>query len=476
MPAKRVKEVEDIQSSADRLVMISLIIGYSLAVLLCLSLRPLWIDEVVQLTSTTLSSTSEMLHVIPINPGATPLAYLTQRPFVLFAGPSAFWARLPSAIFSVASVFILIKVCRKWKFPSSLMITAVAGYMLLPSQFRYAAEARPYAEALFFAVTTLLTFTLFLNSPGWGSAIGYIASLTASLYTQPLSAFPALAMSAYAARVSLKDRLGPNLLRHLACMVVPVIAFLPWYVFASKAWRTGIVRGDFHFNWTSSIVLDAIKGVSGGSFVCSACLIALACVGASSAVLRIPLVGRLSGMSIRALLICSAGCALLGVLASDAAFGYFFAGRQFVFAAPVISILAAAGLWTVWMRSKIVAAVAALVFIGASLASTISYETHYKENWKSAAEALSATAQQGYCIEIAGDQNIAIYAVFEPALKADVCEPASSLRKVALVSNLYTNPADLQSASRKLAAEGFETRRTISTGGTTVALAEYARE
>ncbi len=457
-----------------RRLMAVIIACYSLAVLLCLSLRPLWIDEVVQLTSTTLSSASAMLKTIPINPGATPLGYLTQRPFVLSANGSAFWARFPSGLFSIASALLLIEVCRKIKLPSSLTILAVVGYMFLPSQFRYATEARPYAEGLFFTVVTLLMFVLLLKSPGWRSASGYIASMTLSFYCQPFSALPALAMSAYIVAVSLKNKLWNNAVRHLACIVVPVLAFLPWYVFASKAWRAGILLERFHFNWTSSIMLDAVKGLSGGSFVCSASVVVLACIGSSSGLLQTPLADRPVRISARELLICSAVCLPLGVFACDAVFGYFFAARQFVFEAPVLSILVAAGLWTVWMSSRVVAGLLATVFVAASLASTISYQTHYKEDWKAAAAAVSAAAQQGYCIMIAGDQNIVIYALFEPGLSADACSATSSPRKVALVSNLYTSSADLRRANSELAAEGYETRRTVVRGGTTVSLIEYA--
>ncbi len=67
-----------------------LLIAYALILLAAVSIRPLWVDEVVQLLITTSSSVSSMIRSIPINPGATPLGYLTQHPFVRAFGLSAF--------------------------------------------------------------------------------------------------------------------------------------------------------------------------------------------------------------------------------------------------------------------------------------------------------------------------------------------------------------------------------------------------
>jgi len=86
-----------------------------------------------------------MMRWVPINVGGVPLGYLTQRPFVLAGGPFAFWARLPSAVFSVASCWLLILLCRELKIPRTTTLFAAGIFMILPAQFRYATEARPYS-------------------------------------------------------------------------------------------------------------------------------------------------------------------------------------------------------------------------------------------------------------------------------------------------------------------------------------------
>src|SRR5579864_1699472 len=129
-------------------VFAAFIIVYGMALLACLSLRPLWLDEVLQLAGTMTSSVAALLRWIPYNIGASPLGYLVQRPFVLAAGPSPFWARLPSAAFSVAGCVAMIGLCRALDLPRKTWLFSLLLFAIVPSQFRYAVEARPYSQAL----------------------------------------------------------------------------------------------------------------------------------------------------------------------------------------------------------------------------------------------------------------------------------------------------------------------------------------
>src|SRR5690242_10069270 len=91
------------RSRIHRLLLRGLFLCYGIILLACLPTKPFWLDEVLQLIGTTTRSWQAMIFHVQHNRGAVPLGYLTQWPFVLAAGPSPFWARLPSAIFSVLS-------------------------------------------------------------------------------------------------------------------------------------------------------------------------------------------------------------------------------------------------------------------------------------------------------------------------------------------------------------------------------------
>ncbi len=89
-----------------------MLLCYSIAIFACLAIRPLWVDEVIQLIATrSAPSVHDMFRSLRISVGAAPIGYLIQRPFVRAMGPSTFWARFPSALFSIASCYLLIRIC-----------------------------------------------------------------------------------------------------------------------------------------------------------------------------------------------------------------------------------------------------------------------------------------------------------------------------------------------------------------------------
>lgn len=452
-----------------------LLLLYGLSVLRCSTLRPLWADEVVQLISTTSPSQASMIRSIPINPGATPLGYLTQRPFVLAWGPSAFPARLPSAFFSILSCWLLLLTCNVLLMPRKVGVIAAGIFMSLPSQFRYATEGRPYAEALCFSVLSMLVFIAWLRRPTLFLGFAYVLSVTAALYTQPYAALAPCGAVIYVAVRKIKDRVWRPALACLMLLAIPGILFLPWYFFASETWARGVVVGRFHFNWTSSLPLDFIKGISGGSFLCSAALICLALLGVS-----LNLSTRSFGPAKPceaeppALLLSASGFVLVGVLAVDAARGYFFASRQILFALPALSILAALGLCGAWARNKAVAIALGIWLLATSLWNDVSYQTHFKEDWVSAAHAVAMAAQQGYCLKMADDESLAFYGVFVPDLHANLCGALMLYPKVAVISSLYTDSVKLNAARLELQRHGFVLRGTGTDGGTTIAFEERA--
>src|SRR5260370_41804297 len=94
-----------------RLPLAGLILVYGAIVLSCLTLRPLWLDEVLQLSGTTMRSFADMVRWIPTNPGAAPLGYFTQRPMILAFGSSPWWWRFPGLVFSLRCCGALLGVC-----------------------------------------------------------------------------------------------------------------------------------------------------------------------------------------------------------------------------------------------------------------------------------------------------------------------------------------------------------------------------
>jgi len=433
---------------------------YGTIALACLELRPLWLDEVIQLIATNSRTANEfMLAMGGRNPGAAPLGYLTQRPFVLAGGVSAFWARLPSLVFSVLACWSLLRLCQELGL-GKIRLLAAGLFMVVPLQFRYAIEGRPYSQALCFSLLAMLAFLRLNRAPGWSAAFLFIFATVIAVYTQPYAILSVCGLVFWAALHHARQRRWTRALLAPACILVAALAFLPWYLLEKRQWTSGIQEhGIPHFHWTLSLAQDIFKGLSGDGFVGSAALILLVCAG------------LLARPAQRGLLLSSALFSLAGALAGDTLSNYFFAARQILFALPGLAILAAIGLRFLYEKQKLIAALGLMVFLTWAVQKDVTIQTDAKEDWAAASRALSVAVRAGSCLDVVPTDALALYAVFAPELPANVCV-ARPKSRVALVSHLYTPPADLARAQDSLRARRYSPTSTISAGGTTITLEE----
>jgi len=432
---------------------------YVLAALACSAVRPLWLDEVFQLVATSSHSVDDfMRNMGSRNPGAAPLGYLTQLPFVLAAGPSKLWARFPSIWFSVLACWALARICRELRMPH-LTVLVTLLFMLIPIQFRYASEGRPYSEALAFSLLAILAFLKLLAGPSVAASILCVLATVASLYTQPYAILNVAGVMFWATITNAKRgnwkqaALGP------ACLLISLLGFLPWYIFETRKWASGIQEhGIPAFHWTLALLLDLVKGISGDGFLCSTALLVLAAV----AFLARPAFG---GLLLAAILL-----PVCGALAGDAFANYFFASRQILFALPGLVILAALGFLELFRRSKFLAIAALAVLLGAAFQKDVTMQRNTKENWPAAANAVAEIARTGRCIEVAPATSLDLYTFFVPDLESKVCAATPDQAGAALISSFYTTTAELVAAADHLREHGFAPVQSSAVGGTTITL------
>jgi hypothetical protein len=357
--------------------------------------------------------------------------------------------------------------------PQRVGVVAAAIFMILPSQFRYAMEARPYAEALCFSLLAMLVLIPLLQGHTLFLDFAYVLLVTAALYTQPFAALAPCGATICVVMNEVRGRAWKRALGHIILVVVPGVLFLPWYFFASSAWAGAVTLGHFHFNRTLSLGLDFFKGISGGSFLCSAALVCLVILGvdltrSTDGVGK----GKWRVAAPLTLLLSAAGLVFVGVLVIDATQSYFFASRQILFALPALSIFAALGFRNAWRRNKAMAMALGSWLAIASLWNDASYQMHFRENWMLAAHKVEMASQDGYCLKMADHESLALFSVFVPGLPSDVCRDLRRKPKVALISTLYTDPFDLNAAQRELQIYGFTSGGTRSEGGTTITFEE----
>ena len=435
---------------------------YGIALLACLSLRPLWLDEVLQLAGTMTSSVAALLRWIPYNIGASPLGYLVQRPFVLAAGPSPFWARLPAAAFSVAGCVATVGLCRALDLPRRAWLFSLLLFVIVPSQFRYAVEARPYSQALWLSILSMVLLLDLLKSPTTTKFGIFTLVNVAALYTQPYSALPAIGMTIGAFCTGLYQNRRRIALRAAVCSIVSITFYIPWYYYSWPTWHTGEQNSAIpQFHWTVSLAQDVFKSLSGSNFLASLLLLALVIVGVLSPLLP----GQL-----RLLLLLSAGFVIGSVLIADASKGYFFAARQILFAVPLLVVLAGIGLTQCFERSRPLATMLLIALCGLFLKTDISIAATNTENWEAAAKALEKTSSQGYCLKFAAEQlgGVALYAVYVPALRSHICGPLQKESRVAIVWHRYLPASDIPAAEEEVRTAGFVPVQRLTIGGTTI--------
>jgi hypothetical protein len=184
--------------------------------------------------------------------------------------------------------------------------------------------------------------------------------------------------------------------------------------------------------------------LSGGGYFCSVPLLILAAMGRDS----------------RLWFIAATGVAL--PVAADAMLGYFFAGRQLIFALPFLILLAAKGI------DSLKRPAAALLIAPLFVASTISdfrQATNVREDWATPAHWLASHNMSGAgCVYVWSADQLAYLQVYEPQLKQ--CDPANLPDEFPYVTTKYSPPPD--------PPKGFVKIRSERVGTTEIAL--YRRD
>jgi hypothetical protein len=132
------------------------ILIYSITVFWLLDYQSLWVDELMQLAGTRNGTLSDTERITRTGVGGVPLGWLPQLLAIQILGYSSAIARLPSALASVGCCFVLAATARRLhlRYPA----LPVVLLSVVPLQFRYALEGRPYAQGLLLSTLATLVF------------------------------------------------------------------------------------------------------------------------------------------------------------------------------------------------------------------------------------------------------------------------------------------------------------------------------
>lgn len=398
--------------------------------------RPLWLDEILQLMDTRQPSAGVLIERLPAHhTGSAPLGYLVQQASLRVTGYSVRRARLPSALFGAGALLATMMLA------AELGLNAwAAGAILavLPLTLRYATEARPYSMALFFSVVATLVYVRLARNPRWTTAAVYALALAGAAYSQPYAASVGVAHLLWS--LAGRDRRAGWYGGWAAAVALAI--FLPWPVHAWSAWKMGTGPEAAHFaaSWRTPLML--VREFSGAGYWGSGLLLVLGGMAVRGG-WQNPR-KRLLGLLVVAPVVCA--------VAGDAAFGYFLAARQFLWALPAAALLAAESGW-----------IPRLLLVAVCLWHSAGYLRDGVEDWQAAASAIQAETAQGACLRTVPAEQRALYEFFRSELARAACDGP----RVVLALSPYASGAQRRAA---LGSEGCVVERLTRVGGTDIVL------
>ncbi|HEX5430470.1 MAG TPA: glycosyltransferase family 39 protein [Bryobacteraceae bacterium] len=404
-----------------------------------MGLTPLWLDEVLQLANTRGTSLHELIRWIELNAGAVPLPYLFQNAVVNALGTSAFAARIPAALCSALSGIVFAMLCPQ--FLKRGRAIAIAAFLVLPLQFRYGLEARGYSQGLLFCLISLWLFLRLSERPSTRLAVLYGISVALGLYSQPLTLFPALAQVLAANRRA----------RWPACLALGAagVSFLPWY-FAQRTaqvqYAAAVSKPTAFFSIHQIAPGVLLHDLSGGGYICTIAILLLALWGAFQK---------------NRLLLVTVGVSILGPILMDAAFHYFFAERQLLFAMPALVLLAWQG--EAGKPASYVWFLLAALFFGSALVKDFRLATVPKDGLAATADAIAARIHGDSCLITAPREQASLYVFFRPELQEKICGVNPAAPAILAVASSYSTPAEKRALLDSLAS-GYEQKTAVAIG------------
>jgi hypothetical protein len=440
---------ESPSASGKRRQKLVLLLGLYTAILLFIVPRlSLWLDEILGLIGVRYTHLGSLIDYLSNMPGGVPLAYATQWAVVKLLGYSVFSARLTSIICSVLAAVGVFALARR--LPVRHPLWAVAVYCLLPLQFRYALEARPYGVALCFSVWATVCFFALLEKVSIPRTLAYGICIVAGLYSQPYTFFVPLAHVIWVALA--RRTLGWKFTGLIAgTVVLSAAAFLPWYLYARYVWQQTAASYHSHIELKSALMI--LHELTGAGYIGAFVILSLAIIGIRRGLLKAE--QRLF-WSLYLLV------PVAGAIAGDLFFGYFLAIRQMLFIVAPLALLCVLGVESRPRTGSILSdRFAGIVLIATLIAGDIVFLRRPREDWGAAARFLSAAAERGACLAFVPDDST-LYEFFEPRLAASHCHAGSlpQAHEVDLAINPY-DAGEARLAVDRLAAAGF-TRTSVS--------------
>jgi uncharacterized membrane protein len=425
-----------------RLELLGFVAAYTGALFSVLPRLSLWLDEIRDLIGVRSDGFAALLKYTAVKTAAgVPLGYAVQYTLVRMFGLSVFTGRLSSALFSIAACLGLAVLAGRLRIRHPLLPLII--FASFPLQLRYALEARPYSQALCLSIWCTVAFFKLLDRPGFSRAALYATCIAAGLYTQPYSFFVPVAHLGWIVLVRERAEKRRVLILTGLAVTVALLAFLPWVVYAVEHWqRTAVSEGDrFSFAWKSPLMI--FKELVGAGYLGTAVLLIAVAAGMRA--------GRLQRDE-RLFWILYATVPVIAAVIADAVFNYYLAIRQMIFVLAPLALLASLSASQAFGRFVLPAAL-----LAANAIADYQFFERPREDWRPAAERLSAEVARGACIVFVPSHTDSIYGYFKPGLESYACEfkSARTVTEVAAAFSHYATQEENVDARQRLSPDEF---------------------
>lgn len=417
-----------------------LLFVYAATLLVIVPRLPLWLDEVLGLIGVRYARLDSLIDYVSGMPGGVPLTYVTQWAVVKLLGYSIYSGRLTSVLASVVAAIGVFALARR--LPLRNPGAAVLVYCLLPLQFRYALEARPYGLALCFSVWAAVCFFRLLENRTAGRALAYSLCIVGGLYSQPYTFFVPLAHVMWT--LMNRKKVGAKFTGLIVGLVIGSgVAFLPWYLYEKSVWHETAASYHSVVDWKSGLLI--VHELVGAGYIGTLVVVTASIFGVCRA---------LRNNQERLFWSLYLAVPVAGAIAGDLFFGYFVAIRQVLFIVAPLALLSVLGVES--GRSRLAFRVAGMVLLITLIVGDISFLRRPREDWAAAAKLLADAKGRGACLLFVPG-NADLYEFFEPNVPAARCTP----EKLAGVSevDVAINPYDagqLPATVDHLRSAGFQ--------------------
>ncbi len=453
-----------------------LISAYALLLLAAVVSVPLRLSEILQLIGSSYHSIPKLIGWVAQTPASAPLNYFVQLPFVLGARPSRIAARVPSVLFALGSSYLFLRLANRLRLRSPYF--ALAAFMLLPVHYRLATQGRPAEQALFLLLLATLCYLRLIQAPDMRAAAVYGGLLVLCLYTDPSSYLPAIGYLIFLVRFLNRADGRRVLWFALPATVIPVLLFLPYYVWSHPQANANWIFENFNYPANFPIFLQLLHSAAAGGwsgYVIAGLLLA-GTFGGGWAFLR-----GTTGVTTRDL---PMACLFGGVISAtvipmtiDAWKSYSFSPTHLLWAVPGIIILSFAALEFLIRKDLIDPltmgfALALIVLSGISDAGYIGYRA---EDLQYEAAMIRPELTGDSCIVFVSEGlSKSMFLLFDPSLDSHECLNFFHKRLV-LASHPYVQPGQQHYAESYFTGLNFAKRKRIRAGGGQIVIMEQNR-